>query len=69
MTVEEAFLAGLAAVKAAGLKAKGTDIPVIAARNVFNKACFGKDTDPRFDEQGPQYAYKTILQAYAAAVK
>jgi hypothetical protein len=64
MTIDEAFRAGLALVRKAGLPAKGSDIAVLAALRVFEKAAKGVQHDERFPEQGPLYARKLILIAY-----
>lgn len=66
MTVDEAFKAGLQAVRDLGLPAKGTDPAVIVASRYFHKDCGGKDTnDPRFPKDGPEHAKRLILQCYS----
>lgn len=63
--VQEAFLEGLESVRALGIPAQGNDIAVIAAYRVFvGHANYAKQTDPRFDAQGPIYARTLILDAY-----
>ncbi len=66
MTVEEAFRRGLELVREAGLPAKGTDRAVIAAETVFRKRATPVQADPRFPADGPIFAKKVILEAYAA---
>ena len=65
MTIEAAFLAGLASVRASGLPAKGNDVAVLAARAVFEKRARGKEFDDRFPTDGPLYARRVILDAYS----
>lgn len=65
MTIEDAFRAGLESVRASGLPAKGNDIPVLAAHSVFTTRANGKEHDPRFPTDGPVYARKLILEAFA----
>jgi hypothetical protein len=65
MSVDEAFKQGLALVREAGLPAQGGDIQVLAAWFVFEKACKGKEFDPRFPEEAPLYAKWLILIAYS----
>ncbi len=67
LTAEQAFTAGLDMVKAAGLPASGKDIPVLAAYRVFIRKSRGLETDDRFATDGPLYAKKLILTAYAHA--
>lgn len=65
LTVESAFKKGLKLVREAGLPAKGNDVPVLAAYNVFVRHCQGKETDERFDYQAPLHAKQLILTAFA----
>lgn len=66
MTTEDAFMAGLAAVRAAGLPASGNDVQVIAAHRVFTQRAEPMEDDPRFDHDAPIFAKRVILEAYAA---
>lgn len=65
LTVDAAFREGLRLVREKGLPAKGTDVPVLAALKVFEARSRGKETDARFAVQGPQYACRLILEAFA----
>jgi hypothetical protein len=65
LTIEAAFLDGLARVRAAGIPASGKDVAVLAAHRVFLGDCLGKDGDPRFAEHGPRHAMNLILMAYS----
>jgi len=65
MTTDEAFKKGLALVREAGLPAKGNDVAVLAAWNVFQKDAKGKECDERFPEQGPLHAKRLIILAYS----
>ncbi len=67
MTIDMAFLAGLASVRESGLPAKGSDVPVLAALAVFTTRACGKEHDDRFPTDGPAYARKLILEAYSLA--
>lgn len=64
MSIEQAFLAGLELVRAAGLDARGKDVAVLAAHAVFTRASRGLESDPRFPAQAPLYAKRLILTAY-----
>lgn len=66
MTVDEAFKAGLALVRDAGMNAKGNDMAVLVAHSRFQTECKRIDTmDERFPTQGPLHARKLILLAYS----
>ncbi|MDE2101311.1 MAG: hypothetical protein KGL39_28955 [Patescibacteria group bacterium] len=65
MNIDEAFRAGLALVQKAGLAARGTDVQVIAAHDVFTRAARPVEHDARFPADGPRYAMRIILEAYA----
>lgn len=62
---EQAFKAGLELVRQDGIPAKGNDIAVLAAYNVFSRHAAGKECDPRFEAEGPQYARRLIIMAFA----
>ncbi|GDY10814.1 hypothetical protein LBMAG52_43020 [Planctomycetia bacterium] len=64
--VRQAFMQGLAAVRVAGLAAKGNDVAVLAAQIVFERRSVGKENDSRFPVEGPLYAERLILEAFAA---
>ncbi len=66
MTVDEAFRAGMQMARDKGMPISGSDVQIIAAMNTFERAARGKEFDPRFPEQGPQYAYRLIIFAYAS---
>jgi hypothetical protein len=71
MTIEEAFREGLRLTREAmglpkvDIDIKGTDIPLLAAYNLFNARAQGKETHEDFPTQGPLYAKALILRAYA----
>ncbi len=65
MTVDEAFKRGLQLVRDAGLPARGGDVAVLAAWNVFDRQCKGLEHDDRFPVQGPLQAKRLILIAYS----
>lgn len=66
MSTDEAFKLGLEMVQKAGLDAQPHDVAVLAAFFVFDRRARGKEMDERFPEQGPLYAKKLILEAYAS---
>ena len=71
MTTEDAFKEGIRLVREAmglpkgDLDIKGTDVPVLAAYNVFVKRVKGVESHPDFEKQGPEFAKRLIIAAYA----
>jgi hypothetical protein len=67
MTVDQAFKVALKLVRDAGIAVQASEVPVLAAWNVFEKRSKGLEFDPRYVQDGPQFAQRLILEALMAA--
>jgi hypothetical protein len=62
-TIDSAFKAAMAGLRADGLPVTGREVPVLAAYRVFERRAKRVEHDPRFSADAPRFARTLILEA------